>query len=353
MFKQLLLLLSLPLLLLTACAENYKSEAVQEAQELTLYTHRHYDTDKIIFNQFTEQTGIKVNVVKASADELIQRMESEGDQSPADLLITVDAGRLVRAKQKGLLQSAKSEILQQTVPQKLRDVDGQWFGLTKRARIIAYAKDRVDSAQLSTYEALAEPQYRGKILIRASNNIYNQSLLASVIANQGEKAAKEWAAGVVNNMARQPKGNDRDQVKAVRAGEGDFAIVNTYYLGKLLNSADSTEVAAGQAVSVFFPNQDGRGAHINISGIGLAKYAPNQENAIKFMEYLVSKPVQEEFAQANYEYPVNPQAKVADLLQSWGDFKEDDLPLTQLGELNKDAVIIFDEVAWDKGANVQ
>ncbi|MEM6766689.1 MAG: Fe(3+) ABC transporter substrate-binding protein [Bacteroidota bacterium] len=335
------------ILLLASCANNTPAE--QEEKEITLYTHRHYDTDQAIFSKFEEETGIKVNVVKANADELIQKMESEGDQSPADLLITVDAGRLVRAKSKGLLQSAESEVLEQTIPAHLRDTDNQWFGLTKRARVIVYDKNDVDPEELSTYEALADPKWKGKILIRASGNIYNQSLLASIIANDGEDAAKEWAGAVTQNMARSPKGNDRDQVKAILAGEGDLAIINTYYLGRLITSEDSLESAAGNAVSVFFPNQDDRGTHVNISGIGVAKYAPHKEDAIKFIEYLVSEEVQKTFAEANFEYPVNPSASSAELLESWGAFKEDNLPLTKLGELNKEAVITFDEVAWDNG----
>ncbi|MCH2046189.1 MAG: extracellular solute-binding protein, partial [Saprospiraceae bacterium] len=198
----------------------------------------------------------------------------------------------------------------------------------------------------STYENLTDSKWKGRLLIRSSGNIYNQSLLASIIANLGEEKAKEWASGTLTNFARAPKGNDRDQVKAVVAGEGDLAVVNTYYLGKLINSKDPDEVIAGNGVKVFFPNQEDRGTHINVSGIGVTKYAPNKENAIKFIEYLSSIEVQETFASANYEYPVNPEAKSSDLLKSWGAFKEDGLPLQQLGELNKKAVMLFDEVGW-------
>jgi iron(III) transport system substrate-binding protein len=322
-------------------------------QEITLYTHRHYDSDKVIFEKFEQETGIKINVVKASADELIQKLESEGEQTPADLLLTVDAGRLVRAKNKGLLQSVNSKVLDSIIPSYLKDQENEWFGLTKRARIIAYSKERVQPKELTTYEALTESKWKNKILIRASNNIYNQSLLASIIANNGKTAAKSWAKSIVANFARVPKGNDRDQIKAILAGEGDLAIVNTYYIGKLLNSKDPVEVNAANAVGLFFPNQDDRGTHINISGIGVTKYAPNKANAIKFMEYLVSKEVQEIFAKTNYEYPVNASANTSGLLTSWGDFKEDHLSLTKLGELNKAAVITFDEIAWDKGPNAQ
>jgi iron(III) transport system substrate-binding protein len=259
----------------------------------------------------------------------------------------------VRAKNKGLLQSVNSKVLDSTIPSYLKDPENEWFGLTKRARIIAYSKERVKPEELTTYEALTESKWKNKILIRASNNIYNQSLLASIIANNGKTAAKSWAKGIVANFARVPKGNDRDQIKAILAGEGDLAIVNTYYIGKLLNSKNPVEVNAANAVGLFFPNQDDRGTHINISGIGVTKHAPNKANAIKFMEYLVSKEVQEIFAKTNYEYPVNASANTSELLTSWGNFKEDHLSLTKLGELNKAAVITFDEVAWDKGPNAQ
>ena len=344
--------------MMVSCGGNQPVEegvesSVTDSKELTLYTHRHYETDKKVFSDFEKQTGIKVNVVKASADELIQKMESEGSQSPADVLITVDAGRLVRAKAKGLLQSATSAALDTLVPAHLKDAEGAWYGLTKRARVIAYDKKRVKPSDLSTYEDLTADNWKGKVLIRTSSNIYNQSLLASIIANVGEESAKEWAAGIVNNMARVPKGNDRDQVKAILAGEGDVAIVNTYYIGKLLNSKDSLEVNAGNVVGLFFPNQADRGTHINVSGIGVAKHAPNKANAVQFIEYLLSKEVQELFAEANYEYPVNPVANSSELLKSWGDFKEDKLSLSKLGELNKKAVITFDAVAWDKGPDAQ
>ncbi|MEM9991720.1 MAG: Fe(3+) ABC transporter substrate-binding protein [Bacteroidota bacterium] len=320
--------------------------AAAKSKAITLYTHRHYDTDQKIFDAFTQQTGISVNVVKASADELIQKMEQEGAQSPADLLLTVDAGRLVRAEEKDLLQPVSSAVLTKRIPSKFRAKEGHWFGLTKRARVIVYDKKKVDPATLSTYEALADSAMKGRVLIRQSNNIYNQSLLASIIAHQGQDKALAWAKGVVENFARSPQGNDRDQVKAILAGEGDIAVINTYYLGKLLNSKDAAEVEAGQAVGVFFPNQDGRGTHVNISGIGVAKYAPNKAAAIQFIEYLTNESVQATFAKENYEYPINAAAASSDLLKSWGDFKEDDLPLAQLGKLNKAAVITFDQAGW-------
>lgn len=327
-----------------ACKNETKKDV--SPQEVNVYTHRHYPADQELFTAFEKETDIKVNVINASADELIQKMTNEGAQSPADVLITVDAGRLVRAKMNGLLQGITSSKLDTIIPSHLRDAEGHWYALTKRARVIAYSKDRIKPEDLDSYEDLADKKWNKRILIRSSNNIYNQSLMASIIVNDGEEAAKNWAKSIVENMARGPKGNDRDQVKAVVGGEGDIAIVNTYYIGKLLNSKDPEEVKAGQGVGIFFPNQENRGTHINISGAGIAKYAPNKENAIKFIEYLADEKAQSVFAKTNYEYPVNPAVEPSELLQSWGEFKEDILPLTALGLNNRKAVVIFDEVGW-------
>jgi iron(III) transport system substrate-binding protein len=334
------------LLISVIACKSEKKEIENKSKEVNVYTHRHYKADQELFAQFEKETGITVNVVNAKADELMQKMSLEGAQSPADVLITVDAGRLVRAKNKGLLQSASSVFLNKTIPSHLKDADNHWFSLTKRARVIVYNPEKVKAEELSSYEALTDKKWKNKILIRSSDNIYNQSLLASIIANNGEEKASEWTKGIVANMARSPKGNDRDQVKAVVAGEGDIAIVNTYYIGKLLNSKNPDEVIAGKGIKVFFPNQNNRGTHINVSGAGVAKYAPNKEHAIKFIEFLASKKSQEIFAKANYEYPVNKEVVSSELLKSWGEFKEDTLSLTKLGENNKKAVIIFDESSW-------
>lgn len=339
----------LALSILTACNKEKTTKNIkikEVSKEVNVYTHRHYPSDQVLFAQFEKETGITVNVVNASADELMQKMTLEGNQSPADVLITVDAGRLVRAVDKGLLQSVTSKTLDSIIPLNLRDKDGQWFGLTKRARVIAYAKERIKPEDLSTYENLANNRWKGKILVRSSGNIYNQSLMASLIANNGEEVATGWAKKMVENMARSPKGNDRDQVKAVVAGEGDVAIVNTYYIGKLLNSKDPEEVKSGKGVGIFFPNQEGRGTHINISGAGVAKFSPNKDNAVKFIEFLASDKAQEVFAKANYEYPVNKNVEISPLLKSWGVFKEDTLLLSALGKNNKKAVLVFDSVGW-------
>ena len=314
--------------------------------EVNVYSHRHYDTDQELYDRFRELTGITVNVLQGSADELIERLSREGAASPADVLMTVDAGRLVRAQAMGLLQPASSALLDANVPAHLRDPDGHWFGLTRRARVIVYHPDRVSPAALSTYADLTHPRWQGRILIRSSSNIYNQSLLASIIAHEGEAAAAAWAAGLVANMARAPQGNDRDQMKAVVAGEGDLAIVNTYYVGRLINSADQYEREVGAQVRVFFPNQGDRGAHVNVSGAGVTAGAGNRGNAVELLEFLTGAEAQERFSAANYEYPVNPAVTPSSLLQSWGAFVADDLPLHRLGDLNADAVRVFDHAGW-------
>lgn len=322
------------------------TEQTEVEQVVNVYTHRHYESDQELFADFEEATGITVNVVNASADELINRMEMEGEASPADVLITVDAGRLHRAQEKDLLQPVQSKVLEANIPSNLREKEGHWFGLTYRARVIAYSLDRVNPEEVVDYESLTDPKWKGKVLVRSSGNIYNQSLLASIIATKGEEAAREWASGVVANMAREPQGSDRDQVKAVAAGVGDLAVLNTYYIGLLLNSDNPEEVAAGEAIGVIFPNQNGRGTHINVSGAGVARHAPNKENAIKFIEFLSSEEAQQVFAEANFEYPVKPGVNRAPLLESWGSFKADSLNLGMLGTYNRQAVLLFDEVGW-------
>lgn len=317
-----------------------------EAGVVNVYSHRHYDTDQELFARFTEQTGIRVNVVTGSADELITRLETEGSSSPADLLITVDAGRLHRAKEKGLLQMVHSAELESAIPEHLRDPDHQWFGLTKRARVLVYAKERVRPEQISRYETLAGPEWRGKVLVRSSDNVYNQSLLAGMIAEVGEEAALSWARGVAGNMARSPSGGDTDQVKAVAAGAGDVAISNTYYVARLAASEDGEERRVFEAVGVVFPNQGDRGTHINVSGAGVTRNAPNRENAVRLLEYLVSDEAQRLFAEGNQEYPVKPGIAASPTLQSWGEFREDTLPLSRLGELNGRAVVLFDRAGW-------
>ena len=318
------------------------------ANEVNIYTHRHYPSDEILFKKFTEKTGIKVNVVQANADQIMKRLEEEGKYSPADLLLTVDVGRLTYAKEKDLLQPIHSKFLEEVIPLNLRDKEGYWFGVTKRARILVYNIDTVDPKTLSTYASLAEKKYKGAILTQSSSSIYNQSLLASIIAHRGKEEAKEWATGVKNNFARKPTGSDRDQMRALAAGIGKLAIVNTYYIGQLLNSKSFSDKAVAEMIGIFFPNQgkSDSGTHINISGVGVTKYAKHKENAIEFIEFLCSPEAQKVFTSVNYEYPANKNVAPSKLLQSWGSFKEDKIELDKLGQYNRQAVKIFNEVGW-------
>ncbi len=325
----------------------FSCQQADDKETVNVYTHRHYDVDKELFNQFAEKTGISVNVINASADELIQRMETEGENSPADLLITVDAGRLNLAQRKGLLQPVTSEYLTATVPAQYRQPEGYWYGITVRARIIAYSKERVKPDEISDYEDLADPKWKGRVLVRSSDNVYNQSLLASIIAANGEESSANWAKGVVANLARAPKGSDRDQVKAIAGGEGDLTLVNTYYIGQLLTSDNEEERKAGEAVAILFPNQGNRGTHVNVSGVGVATYAKNKENAIKLAEFLVGEEAQRKLADANYEYPVNPVVKAAELPEQWGTFRKDSINLSLLGAYNEQAIKTFDLAGWN------
>ncbi|MDA8753960.1 Fe(3+) ABC transporter substrate-binding protein, partial [Candidatus Marinimicrobia bacterium] len=310
-------------------------------------THRHYNSDKLLFKAFTKKTGIKINVIKGSADQLIQRLQTEGENSPADILLTVDAGRLVRAKNLGLLQPVTSPLLIKQIPSEMRDLDGYWYGLTVRARALIYSKDRVKQNQLSTYEDLAHKKWRGRIVVRSSNNIYNQSLLASIIAANGELDAYKWAKSVRSNMARSPRGSDRDQARAVASGLADVAIMNTYYLGVMANSSDKKDQDVVKKIAVFFPNQKGRGTHINVSGAGITKSSKNKEKALKFLEFLTNENSQKVFSSANYEYPLKINEHNSTILKSWGQFKYDPLSLSVLGEKNTQAVKIFDRAGWE------
>lgn len=317
-----------------------------EEKAVNIYSDRHYDTDQALYDRFTEETGIVVNVVKAGSDELLERLSTEGESTEADLIVTSDVGRLYRAVEMDLVKPFESAEIESNVPEHLRSSENLWTALTVRARVIAYALDRVDPSTLLTYEALTQPEWEGKVLVRSSGNMYNQSLLASFIALNGEEAAKDWAEGIVANMAREPEGNDRDQMKAVVAGEGDVAIVNTYYVGKLLNSSDPYEVEVGEKIGIFFPNQETNGTHINISGAALTKHGVNSDEAIRLLEFLTGEEAQGDYANANYEYPINESVEPSDLLKGFGEFEIQSIDLSLLGEYNDEAVKLFNEVGW-------
>jgi len=318
--------------------------------EVNLYSARKEDLIKPLLDRFSEATGIQVNLVTGKADALLQRLESEGINSPADVLLTVDAGNLHRAKQAGITQTIESDALTSSVPASYRDPDGHWVGLSLRARPILYVKGKVNPAELSTYEALAGPDWKGRICIRSSNNVYNQSLVASMIAAAGESATEAWSRGLVANMARPPKGGDRDQIKAAAAGQCDIAIANTYYLAGMLKSNDPAEREPAEQMAVFWPNQpghgDGRGTHVNVSGAALIKAAKNKDEAVKLIEFLLSPESQAWYAETNGEYPVIDGVEISPVLAEWGTFKADDLNLAKLGELNEAAVRVMDRAGW-------
>ena len=320
--------------------------AMADENAVNLYSARHYESDKALYEAFTEKTGIRVNVVSGKAPELIERIRREGENTPADVFITVDGGVLNTAKKAGILQAMPAGAFSKEVPHNLRDREGYWVGLTTRARVIVYSRERVKPEELSSYEDLVGAKWKGRVLVRSSAGLYDQSLLASLIAIDGYEAAEKWAAGIVANMARQPRGNDRAQAKAIAAGEGDVAIMNTCYIGQMLHSKDPEEVRVAKNTGVFFPNQKTTGTHINISGAGLTKYGKNRENAMKLIGYLLSVPVQEALSNGNYEYPVNPKAKKHKLLDTWGPFRPQQIDFSLLGENNPNAIRIFNKVGW-------
>ncbi len=332
--------------LATAALLALVSPAVAQEQVVNVYNSRHYGTDQQLWESFTAETGITVNVVEGTHEQLIQRMQSEGANSPADVFITVDAGRLAQASGLGLLQPVASPALEAAIPAHLRDPEGLWYGMAMRARIIAYAKDRVDSSGLSTYEALAEPAWKGKVLVRSSTNVYNLSLVGSILEANGPEATARWCEGLVANMARPPEGGDTDQLKAVAAGVGDLAISNTYYLARLAASEKPEDQEVAGKVAVFFPNQEGRGTHVNVSGAAVVKTAPNKDNAVKLLEYLASAEAQRYFADVSLEYPANPEVKPHPVLASWGEFKQDTLNPSVYAKNAQEAAMVMDRCGW-------
>ena len=313
------------------------------ADELNLYSARHYDTDFALYDNFTEQTGIKVNLIEGGSDALIERIVNEGELSPADILITVDAGRIWRAAEAGVFQPIDSNVLNEKVPANLKDPNNLWFGLSKRARIIAYRKGESFPAP-SRYEDLANAEYKGRVCMRSSSNIYNLSLMGSMLETVGEEASTAWAEGVVSNFARPPQGNDTAQLRAVASGECGITVANTYYVGRLLGSDKPEDKEAIASLEFVFPNQEDRGAHVNISGAGVTKYAPNKEAAIKFIEYLTSPEAQRLFAEGNNEYPILGPATGP--ISQLGDFKEDQVNASVFGVQQQNAVKVYDIAGW-------
>jgi iron(III) transport system substrate-binding protein len=326
-----------------APGENDRSQA---GGEVNLYSSRHYDTDQELYDTFTEETGIKVNLIEGKAEELIERIKSEGANSPADVLVTVDVGNLWRAEQEGILQPVSSPVLEEKIPANLRDSEGKWFALTKRARVIIYNTDRVQPEELSSYEDLADPKWKGRICMRSSSNIYNQSLVASKIEELGAEKTEQWLKGLVANFARPPEGNDGGNIKAVASGECDISLVNTYYIARMKQSDDPAEKEAAEKVGVFFPDQNSKGTHVNISGAGVVTTAPNPENAIQFLEYLTTPEAQQIFANNNNEYPAVIEVEASEVVRELGTFKESPLQVDTYGEKNPDAVKLMDSAGW-------
>lgn len=320
--------------------------ALAQEQVLNLYSSRHYQTDEALYDDFIRQTGIVINRLEADGSALLERLKNEGENSPADILITVDVGRLWAAENAGLFGAVDSELLNARIPAHLRHPDGLWFGFSTRARVIVYNTDLIDPDKLTRYEDLAKKRWRGKVCIRSSGNIYNLSLLAGMIEHKGAEKAEKWARGVVENFARDPQGGDTDQIRAVASGECSIGVANTYYYARLLASDAERDKDVIAKTAVIFPNQKGRGTHVNISGAGMIATAPNRENAVRFLEYLASDSAQRYFADANNEYPVVENLLNSPVLEQMGAFKSDEINVSVLGANQAEAQRVFDRAGW-------
>jgi iron(III) transport system substrate-binding protein len=330
-----------------ALASLFAGSVSAQDQVLNLYSSRHYQTDEALYSNFTKTTGIKINRIEGGEDPLIERIRNEGARSPADVLITVDAGRLWRAEQMGLFQPVKSATLESRIPANLREPNGLWYGFSTRARVIAYNKAKVQPGEIRNYEDLADAKWKGRVCMRSSTNIYNLSLLGALIDHLGEAKAEAWAKAVRANLAEEPKGGDTDQLKAVAAGQCDATVSNQYYYARLLRSDKPDERQVGEKIGIVFPNQATWGTHVNISGAGVLKNAPNRQAAIKFLEYLASDEAQRYFADGNNEWPVVKSVKVDNpVLKMLGEFKQDPLNVAVLGKNQPSSQKLYDRVAW-------
>ncbi|MAI88532.1 MAG: Fe(3+) ABC transporter substrate-binding protein [Candidatus Marinimicrobia bacterium] len=329
-------------LLLIGCSQN--------GSEVNIYTSRHYDSDDELYALFTEKTGIQVNVISGKGAALIERIKAEGENSPADIYFTVDAGNLWKVQSEGFFQSISSNKINSIVPENLRGPNNEWIAIAKRARVIFYNPKKISKDEIKnlSYEDLSNPKWKGRIVIRSSNNMYNQSLVASLISNNGIENTEIWGKGLISNFARKPQGNDRSQIMAVANEEADLAIANSYYIGLMLSGTKGSEqLEAAKKVSIHFPNQNNRGAHINISGAGILKSSPNSKNAIKFLEFLLSEEMQKNIVNNSYEYPILENIDPHPLIKNFGtDFKEDRTSVTDYGELNPEAIKLMDRVGW-------
>ncbi len=313
---------------------------------VNVYSSRHYDTDEALYKNFTAETGIEVRIIEGDADTLLARIKREGEFSPADVFIAVDAGRLHRGVTEGVFAPVESSTLSQRIPASLRHPEGLWFGLSKRVRVLIIDPTRVQPAQVDTYEKLAAPDQTARVLIRSSNNLYNQSLLASLIHHWGEEQAEAWCRGLVAKLARAPQGGDTDQIRALAAGEGDVAVSNHYYFARMLSGDNAADREIAAKLQVVFPNQQDRGAHVNVSGAAVLKHSPNRANAIRLLEYMTTPAAQQAYAIANNEFPVVDGVELSDVLKSLGTFKGDEVNASVLGNNNAAAVRMMDRVQW-------
>ncbi|WP_432259451.1 Fe(3+) ABC transporter substrate-binding protein [Cupriavidus sp. TMH.W2] len=321
--------------------------AAAQEKVLNLYTARHYQTDEALYANFTKATGIRINRIEGQEDPLLERIRNEGANSPADVFITVDIGRLWRAQQAGVFAPVKSKVLESRIPANYRDPGGEWFGFSARGRVIAYNKTAVKAGDIASYEDLADPKWKGKVCTRSSGHVYNLSLVSSLIAHDGEARAEQWARGVAANLARVPKGGDTDQLKAVAAGECDVAIANTYYIARVLKSTKPEDKAVADKLGVLWPNQSSQGVHMNVSGGGMLRHAPNKEAAVKFLEYLASDEAQRYFADGNNEWPVVQGVKVSNpALEALGTFKADSINVAELGKYQPQAQKLVDRAGF-------
>ncbi|MGR5118652.1 Fe(3+) ABC transporter substrate-binding protein [Vibrio astriarenae] len=333
------------LLTLSALACASIAPSVMAAGEVNVYSYRQPFLVEPMFNEFTKETGIKVNVMFAKQG-IAEKLAQEGEYSPADVLLTTDISRLAELTDKGLVQSVDSEVIEGNVPAQYRDDESEWFALTLRTRNVYSSRDRVGKLGADfNYADLAKPEFKGKICTRQGKHPYNVSLVSSMIAHHGEAEAKAWLEGVKANLARKPQGNDRAQVKAIREGLCDVSLGNSYYLGKMVNDAE--QKAWADAVYINFPNQETEGTHVNVSGMAMAKYSPNRDNAVKLMEFLTADKAQQLYAEVNYEYPVKEGVKRSELVESWGDFKADKISLDEIASYHSAAIRLLDEVKFD------
>ena len=337
------------LLVLSIILVYFNSDDIVESKEVNIYTSRHYDADDLLYEQFTKKTGIKVNIISGKGSALIERLKAEGANSPGDVFFTVDAGNLANFQKQGYLQPIQSEAIKKVVPVELRGENDEWVAVAKRARVIFYNPELVDENEIKNinYEDLSKDTWKGKIVIRSSSNMYNQSLVSSLISNLGIEKTEEWAKGLVSNFSRKPQGNDRSQIMAVANKKASIAIANTYYIGIMLSGkGGQDQLNAANKVKIAFPNQGNRGTHINVSGGGVLKYSPNRENAEKFLEFLLSREAQNHIVNNTFEYPVLSTVRPHPLIENFGEFKMDKTSVADFGKYNPDAVKLMDRVNW-------